>query len=253
MNKNFIVFLLLLSAFTSEAQQAISEREFLLGKFEYRNSPDFVRVDKKHASKTIFLNKVVYEAFKDMNRQAKLEGIEVKIISGTRNFIEQKIIWEKKWAAFDSLPPREKAEAILEYSAMPATSRHHWGTELDLNHFENSYFEEGKGKAEYEWLIKNAPNFGFYQVYTAGDNGRTGYKEEKWHWSYLPLATKYLQRYNELVDYCEISGFEGSELAEDAGMISRYVNGIPQELQVPPVLLIQSTGKLVLHEALDEE
>lgn len=123
----------------------------------------------------------------------------------------------------------EKLISILEFSAMPATSRHHWGTEVDLNTLENSYFEEGTGKAEYEWLLKHAADFGFYQVYTAQNSGRTGYREEKWHWSYLPLAAQFLAEYNSLVTYRQICDFHGSELAAEHAIIPNYVNGIPQE------------------------
>ena len=31
--------------------------------------------------------------------------------------------------------------------------------------------------------------------------GRTGYNLEKWHWSYLPLASKYLEFYNKKISY----------------------------------------------------
>lgn len=242
MNRYFLILVLLLSAFSVKAQLALPEKDFLLGKFNYRTAPDFVKVDKMYSSKAVYLNSVVYEAFKEMHRQAKVEGIDLKIISGTRNFSEQKTIWERKWRALDSLTPGIKALTILEYSAMPATSRHHWGTDIDLNNIENSYFEEGRGKAEYDWLMKNAAKFGFHQVYTSQNSGRTGYKEEKWHWSYMPLAAKYLRQYNNLIDYCEISGFEGSELAKDAAMIPNYVNGIPGHLQSPLPLSIIPKG-----------
>lgn len=246
MDKTLFLFILLFVGFTVRAQQEISDKDFLLGKFDYRTASSFVKVDKKYATKSLYLNEVVYAAFREMHRQAEEDGIELKIVSGTRNFYEQKAIWERKWHALDSLVPMAKVTSILEYSSMPATSRHHWGTDIDLNNLENSYFEEGRGRAEYEWLVNNAPKFGFYQVYTAQDSGRTGYREEKWHWSYMPLAAKYLQKFNELVDYCQITGFEGSELAEEAGMIPNYVNGIPGELHNPLPLSILPKGIVYL-------
>lgn len=247
MKKSFLILLILLSTFPAWSQQPVSEKDFLVGKFNYRTAPDFSKVDKKYSTKPVYLNEVVYKAFKEMHRQAQSEGIELKIVSGTRSFDEQKILWEKKWQRLDSLAPVEKAKAILEYSAMPGTSRHHWGTDVDLNNLENCYFEEGRGKAEYDWLLKNAGKFGFYQVYTAQHTGRTGYKEEKWHWSYMPLAAKFLQRYNELVGYAEIASFEGSELAEETAMIPDYVNGISGNLQSPLPLSILPKG-IVLSE-----
>ena len=109
---------------------------------------------------------------------------------------------------------------------MPSTSRHHWGTDLDINSLSNSYFTEGKGKKEYNWLQKNASKFGFYQVYTSKENGRKGYNEEKWHWTYLPLSSKYLNYYNAHISLNDISGFKGSEFAKELNIIKNYVNGI---------------------------
>jgi len=118
------------------------------------------------------------------------------------------------------------AKKILEYSSMPSTSRHHWGTDIDINSLESDYFKSGKGKLEYEWLTKNEPKYGFYQVYTSKKNGRTGYSEEEWHWSYLPLANIYLSKYNTLIKLNDIKGFKGFESARKIDVIKDYVNGI---------------------------
>lgn len=201
-------------------------KNLVLGKFDFKKDSNFIKISSTHSSKSIYLNKEVYEAFKKMYNSAKNDGIRLIVVSGTRNFYAQKYIWERKWEKYKSLKPVERAKKILEYSSMPTTSRHHWGTDIDLINLNNSYFEKGQGKTEYEWLVKNATNFGFYQVYTKKDNGRTGYNLEKWHWSYLPLASKYLDYYSKNITYKDITGFKGSELAEETKMISNYVQGI---------------------------
>ena len=110
---------------------------------------------------------------------------------------------------------------------MPMCSRHHWGTDLDLNSLENSYFSSGKGLKIYEWLTKHAPDYGFCQVYTNKKiNNRTGYEEEKWHWSYMPIARQNLMRYNKTVKITDIKGFLGWETASEVNIIEAYVNGI---------------------------
>ena len=238
------VFLLF---FISASAQSNAGKDFLLGKFNYKESSDFEKVDSEHAVKPLYLNAVAYKAFIEMSTAAKKDGVTLKIISGTRNFQEQKNIWDRKWQRIDSLNPSERLLSILEFSAMPGTSRHHWGTEVDLNNLENCYFEEGRGKVEYEWLVKNAANFGFYQVYTSQASGRTGYREEKWHWSYMPLAAKYLEDYISTVSYDEIEGFEGSEYAPEHAIIPHYVNGIPQELHYQ-AFIAKETKKLVQTE-----
>ena len=222
------------------AQTSSISKNFLLGKTNYRVNSDFVKVKSEHSSRPVYLNKEAYAAFIEMFEAAKNEGIALKIVSGTRSFEEQKAIWEKKWENLCDLEPQERTAKILEFSSMPATSRHHWGTDVDLNNLENEYFESGKGKAEYKWLVSNANNFGFYQVYSSKVNGRTGYSEEKWHWSYVPLADIYLRFYNETIDYADISDFKGAELADDYQMITDYVNGISSILSSASALAILS-------------
>lgn len=204
-------------------------KNFILGKFNYKKDTNFTIVNSKHSSKKLYLNKKVYTAFIKMYDQAKKEGISLKIISGTRNFTEQKNIWERKWEMYKSLAPLKRAKKILEFSSMPMTSRHHWGTDIDMNNLNNSYFEKGKGKKEYDWLVQNANQFGFYQVYTNKENGRTGYNLERWHWSYIPLAKQYLNYYNNEITYKNINDFKGAELAKKIAVISNYVNGISKK------------------------
>ena len=207
------------------------EKPFLLGKFDYKTHPDFVQVDLKLSSKKIYLQDETYEAFLKMQRAAQYDTIQLVIVSGTRNFEEQKAIWNRKWKRYNNLKPINRIKKILEYSSMPSTSRHHWGTDMDLNSLNNSYFTSGKGKKIYKWLTKNANKYGFYQVYTDMANGRTGYNLERWHWSYLPLASTYLKQYNTTINYSDIDGFEGSDLAENINVISEFVNGVSKKVK----------------------
>lgn len=202
-------------------------KKYVLGQFDYTKNNNFILVPKALSSKKIYVRKEVFDMFLKMNTKAKKDGIHLTIISGTRNFAHQKRIWNWKWNhKYNSTPKNQRALKILEYSSMPGTSRHHWGTDIDLNNLNNSYFTKGKGKTTYEWLVKNASKFGFYQVYTSKENGRTGYNEEKWHWSYVPLSSIYLKYYNEHVTHKDINGFQGNEFAQKINMITNYVNGI---------------------------
>jgi LAS superfamily LD-carboxypeptidase LdcB len=200
----------------------------LLGKFDYSKDSFFTSVAAEHCSKPMYLQKETYKKFKEMYAAAKKDGIALKIISGTRNFNEQKAIWERKWntniKTMDSL---KAAKTILLYSSMPTTSRHHWGTDMDINSLENSYFAAGQGLKEYNWLKKNASKYGFCQVYTdKKTTDRTGYEMEKWHWSYIPISSHYLKKYGELITYKQVKGFQASELAPKLKSVEDYVNGI---------------------------
>ncbi|WP_200799214.1 M15 family metallopeptidase [Tenacibaculum agarivorans] len=202
-------------------------KSYVLGQFDYTKHQDFVKIPKEFSSETRYLRREVFDMFHKMATKAQKEGIILKIVSATRNFSHQKRIWDYKWNdKYKSFPRNERALKILEYSSMPGTSRHHWGTDLDINDLEDEYFLKGKGKKEYAWLCKNANSFGFYQVYTSKKQGRTGYNEEKWHWSYVPLSSIYLKFYNQNVTHQDIKGFQGSHFAKDIDMITNYVNGI---------------------------
>ncbi len=211
----------------------------LMGKFNPLKDSDFIEIEIQYADRPDqLLHKETYAAFIQMFEAAKKDGIKLIIKSATRNFSAQKTIWEGKWngkrllegninAAKKISDPVERALKILEYSSMPGTSRHHWGTDIDLNAFVNSYFEKGQGKKEYDWLVANAEKFGFCQPYTPKDSKRPeGYNEEKWHWSYLPLATRLSDQYKIRLTNADITGFDGAETAPKIDIIKKYVFGI---------------------------
>ena len=66
------------------------DKNFVLGKFNYRKDTSFVKIDAIHSSKTIYLQKEAYKAFAKMYEAAKAESINLKIISGTRIFMNRK-------------------------------------------------------------------------------------------------------------------------------------------------------------------
>lgn len=202
----------------------------LLGIFDYKKDTFFSLVKIDYCTKTMYLQKDVYQKFVEMHNAAKKENITLLIVSGTRNFDEQKTIWEKKWDKYikvkDSL---STVRQIMRYSSMPTTSRHHWGTDIDINSVDPAYFATKQGIKEYQWLVKNAHKFGFCQVYTdKNTTKRTGYEMEKWHWSYTPISSYYLKKYNELVNYKLVNGFKGSYFAPKIKSIENFVNGIDQ-------------------------
>lgn len=208
--------------------QALVAKSYLLGKFDPATHPDFVPIKSPYTDKSgMMLRKEALDAFEKMWKSAKSAGISLKIISSTRTFTQQKAIWENKWSRFaaEAPDPTKRALKILEFSSMPGSSRHHWGTDIDLNDLHNSAFEPG-GKYEkvYQWLVAHAAEFGYCQPYTAGR--KAGYQEEKWHWSYTPLSKPFLAQYKAQVQEADIQGFLGADQAKAVGAIPNYVLGI---------------------------
>ncbi len=213
-------------------------KEELMGKVSPKRDSDFVRVEAKYANRAgMYLQKDAYNAFIRMYQAAKREHISLKIVSAFRSFYHQKYIWEAKWTGkrkvdgqnlSQSIPDAFlRAKKILLYSSMPGSSRHHWGTEVDLNELDNEYFSHGEGKRIYNWLENHAAEYGFCQPYTA--NRSFGYQEEKWHWSYLPLAKSMLLAYQKLIRIDDFKGFLGAEEADSVHIISHYVLGINKQ------------------------
>ncbi|MDZ4762568.1 MAG: M15 family metallopeptidase [Alphaproteobacteria bacterium] len=204
------------------------------------SDPIFAKVPAKYASGVRHGHKDAVASLVRMFDAAKADGVELKVVSGFRSFSDQTRIWEDKWTGKTlveggKLPstvpdPRERALKILEFSSMPGTSRHHWGTDFDLNALTNAYFDSGKGKAIHDWLKENAAEYGFCQVYSeSGPDRPRGYSEERWHWSYMPVAETYLAQYPDAVGYDRLTGFVGSEAARDIDVIASYVQGIDPE------------------------
>lgn len=210
---------------------------YLLGKFSPEREPGFVEISPHHAVRGgMFLREECYRAFTRMFEAARHDGIELLIVSATRSFAYQKWIWERKWSGkvrvggFDLSrkfsDPVERSREILRYSAMPGTSRHHWGTDIDINSVEPRYFQTPEGRRVYQWLAVHAGRYGFCQVYSSRGTGRQGYEEEPWHWSYLPLSRQLLRDFLENVGYKHIRGFPGDHTARELQVIERYVQGI---------------------------
>ena len=211
----------------------------VMGKYDPAEDSRFVVLNPSHTDKEgLYLHQDTYGAFLKMYGAARAAGIKLQIRSALRNFDYQKGIWERKWTgetilstgedASKAYPkPYDRAKKILEYSSMPGTSRHHWGTDIDLNSFDNTWFESGEGLVLFNWLEANAHKYGFCRPYTAKDASRPhGYNEEKWHWSYTPLASK-LTAYAEVhLKDKMITGFMGSEVADSLDVVEKYVLGV---------------------------
>lgn len=203
--------------------------EELMGQINPSTHPDFVLIDSRYTDKQgIYMRRLAYEAFCAMAEAARSDGIQLSIISATRTFGHQRAIWERKWKhqRYMGWQAIEKAQDILSYSSMPGSSRHHWGTDIDLNALNNEHFSAGDGKKTYDWLCTHAAAFGFVQVYSDKASGRSGYNEEKWHWSYLPIAQAFLEAFNRSIHNQGFVGFEGAETAEPLDIVRNYVNGI---------------------------
>jgi LAS superfamily LD-carboxypeptidase LdcB len=204
-------------------------KEDLMGQFNPEEHPGFERVPNAYASKEKeYLRKEVVAAFIAMAKAAKKDGFDMIIVSGTRNYEYQIGIWNRKWEGFSG-SDKKRTQAIMAYSSMPGTSRHHWGTDLDINSVEPAYFESGYGARLYRWLDTHAHEYGFFQPYKDEHKGRPGYKDEKWHWSYYPTSRRLLKAFNFVISQKDIEGFPGAHFFEDFDVQANFINGIVED------------------------
>ncbi len=193
------------------------------------------------------LRKEAAEAFGDMQNEAQKSGIKMYSVSSYRSYQRQEQIWTRKYNRFtgQGLSPLQAIKKIIEYSTIPGTSRHHWGTDLDIiqagkpkqeDSLQARHFEEGGLYRELKlWLDENKEKFGFYEVYT-NKPGRKGFKYEPWHLSYKPLSYPMLKEYLE-IDLKKL--LQEMKLKGSAHFTDDFINKYREEniLDINPALL----------------
>lgn len=150
-----------------------------------------------------------FQQFQAMKKSAAEKGFKIQVISSYRSYKHQNSIWERKYKLYRSQKLTHEAtiQKIIQYSTIPGTSRHHWGTDLDIidsskgipkDPLNEKHFNEGGSMHKFKlWLDENSESFGFYLVYTNLPE-RKGFAYEPWHFSYKPLSINMLKEYKEL-------------------------------------------------------
>jgi D-alanyl-D-alanine carboxypeptidase len=124
------------------------------------------------------VHKTLAQAFRKMRKDAQKEGIELFLVSGFRSIHYQKSIFPYKFKNKKN-PSEEEFVARLKYSAPAGFSEHHTGLAIDINSLEEDFADT----KEYEWLLKNAKNYGFEMSFPK--NNKQGLGFEPWHWRYV--------------------------------------------------------------------
>jgi LAS superfamily LD-carboxypeptidase LdcB len=196
----------------------------------------------------INLRQEAHDAFISMKKAAYEAGFDIKMVSSYRSFERQRAIWERKYIQYtevDGMQPIPAMEKIIEYSTIPGTSRHHWGTDIDIidgypkvegDVLVPEKFEEGGPFEKFKvWLDENAEKFDFYLVYT-DSYFRRGFKYEPWHYSYAPLSKPMLKQFRQknILKLLSNETFEGSENFNRAFLRNYIHNNI---LDINPDLL----------------
>lgn len=160
-------------------------------------------------------------AFAQLQSAASAAGLDLRIASAYRSFERQLAIWNGKLNGerrvcdeqdrpleVMNLSIAERVSAVLRFTALPGSSRHHWGTDIDV--FDASAVAHGYkvqlSAAEvavdgcfaplHNWLderIESGNSFGFYRPY---DQDRGGVAQERWHLSFAPVAAGFAAQFD---------------------------------------------------------
>lgn len=218
-------FLITFWLFASSQSIASATLDILTGRFDPKEHPAFVKIpDRFTDNSEMYVQSEVLNAFKRMYADARKDGIKLFIVSATRTFYRQAEIWNYKWDKGTGIRAY-RAATILQYSSMPGTSRHHWGTDIDLCSTENEDWDTPELQKALAWLQLHAAEYGFFMPYT-DDPNRPGYKYEPWHWSYFPISDIYTETYRNTITNHDLYGFRGYTAARQLNVISNYVLGI---------------------------
>ena len=116
-------------------------------------------------------------AFEEMAKQAKIEGLNIIAMSTYRSYDYQVNLYNR----YVKKDGKEKADT---YSARPGYSEHQTGLAVDVyNGIEDySNFENTQ---EFIWMSNNAHKYGFILRYPKGKENETKYQYESWHYRYV--------------------------------------------------------------------
>ena len=175
-------------------------------------------------------------ALEKMTQAAKNDGIEIKVVSAYRSYNRQKKIWNSKFLRFEKQGFKKFTivNQIIKYSTIPGTSRHHWGTDIDIIDGSQKYKGDllvtkkfhGNGPFNKlrKWMESNAEKFGFLKPYNQ-DPDRKGFLYEPWHYSYAEKSIPMLKAYLDLdaISLIKDRDLLGADLL-DSRFIRNYVN-----------------------------
>ncbi len=170
-----------------------------------------LHADNPHAP---LVHPAIREPLLALQRDAADAGFSLWIASSYRSFERQLAIWNEKAEGrrrvvddhdrpldMAALSPEQRVHAILRFSALPGSSRHHWGTDVDVydraavpeGYHVQLTPEESQGLFGdfHRWLdqrMAEGRSHGFYRCYR---EDRGGVVAEPWHLSHAATAAAY--------------------------------------------------------------
>ena len=160
---------------------------------------DLINVSSKYKD-GIMLDRIVYEKFLDMQKDALKHGFNIDVMSGYRDYLYQEKIYEK-------LIFEKGFNYAISRIAKPGCSEHQTGLAIDVCVYRDDkcYIEdEIEDFIEVKWLHNNCHRYGFILRYPFGKEDITGYSYEPWHLRYVgDVASEIYNKDITLEEYLE--------------------------------------------------
>lgn len=205
----------MINALSPESEQLLAE---LTGRTELHLVASYSR---DPAQADIRIHRDVAAPLERLRAAARAAGFDLAVASSFRDYGRQLHIWQSKVAGgrpvyaadgtplvVETLSDEQLLWAILRWSALPGTSRHHWGSDLDvydaaavaadyrLQLVPEEYADGGPFAPFRRWLdelMASGEAEDFFHPY-AEDRGAVA--PEPWHISYRPVADRYQAQFS---------------------------------------------------------
>lgn len=165
------------------------------------------------ATKTLRVRQILIKDLIQLIKDAKRNGIEIKIKSAYRTQEYQKFLFDYNVKTYG------KKVAEMQ-SAIPGHSQHHMGTAIDFINLDDNLLNTKEGK----WLYENSLKYGFSLSYPKGYEIETGYKAEPWHYLYIgPKPCLIQKKYFNNLQY-KLLEFWNHNKTNLINLIDKYTN-----------------------------
>ena len=171
----------------------LNDKFILVNKYYYLEE-DYIpenleELNKQYALSNMKMVNVAKEAFEEMAKDAKKEGLKIIAMSTYRDY-------EYQTDLYDRYVKQDGKEAADTYSGRPGFSEHQTGFAVDVYNGDESYTDFHITE-EFKWMQKHAKEYGFILRFPEGKEHETGYQYESWHYRYVGLeAATYITEKN---------------------------------------------------------
>ena len=171
----------------------LNNKFILVNKYYYLEEDyipnDLEEINKQYALNNMKMVKEAKDAFEEMSKTAKKEGLKIIAMSTYRDYAYQTDLYNK-------YVKQDGKEAADTYSGRPGFSEHQTGYAVDVYNDDESYTNFHVTE-EFKWMQEHAKEYGFILRFPEGKENETGYQYESWHYRYVGLeAATYITEKN---------------------------------------------------------